>query len=330
MTDTNRSLNEVPALIDERRTIRGLARRARRSARHDAAARLRARQSRLSGPPRSASTSSSRRIATSIDEERASVQSRLSLLEAEEQLRRDERAELELRAHVGELAGDEADSGVQAPWTTRSSSSSARSTDSSADRRARGAAGAALRRRRRRDASGKTVSADVRAAERAARAAVEQPPRRRAAVGRAPRRDGRTRRRRPRRRGGSSAAPSIRDGRCRPSAAAGTPRSFDELAFLNAVVGQDGGRSEPPVGRTSRRRWRGAVVAVNDACASRCVAGLAAVAASVEPARPSARSRRTCRRITPIVLRTRRDDRAAEDAQVQRVRRDELSDGVVL
>jgi hypothetical protein len=35
-------------------------------------------------------------------------------LEAEEQLRRDERAELELRQHVGELAGTEADSAFQA------------------------------------------------------------------------------------------------------------------------------------------------------------------------------------------------------------------------
>jgi hypothetical protein len=44
----------------------------------------------------------------SIQDERASLESRLSLLKAEEQLRRDERAELDLRAHVGELAGAEA------------------------------------------------------------------------------------------------------------------------------------------------------------------------------------------------------------------------------
>jgi hypothetical protein len=43
-----------------------------------------------------------------ILDERASLDSRLSLLKAEEQLRRDERAELELRAHVGELEGNEA------------------------------------------------------------------------------------------------------------------------------------------------------------------------------------------------------------------------------
>ncbi|HMA24346.1 MAG TPA: hypothetical protein VKP00_10130, partial [Gemmatimonadaceae bacterium] len=45
----------------------------------------------------------------SIQDERASLESRLSLLKAEEQLRRDERAELDLRAHVGELSGAEAE-----------------------------------------------------------------------------------------------------------------------------------------------------------------------------------------------------------------------------
>jgi hypothetical protein len=44
-----------------------------------------------------------------IEEEQASVQSRVSLLEAEERLQRDERAELELRSHVGELMGDDAE-----------------------------------------------------------------------------------------------------------------------------------------------------------------------------------------------------------------------------
>lgn len=38
-----------------------------------------------------------------LEEERASLASRLALLEGEEQMRRDERAELELRSHVGEL-----------------------------------------------------------------------------------------------------------------------------------------------------------------------------------------------------------------------------------
>jgi type IV secretory pathway VirB10-like protein len=49
-----------------------------------------------------------------ILDERASLESRLSLLKAEEQLRRDERAELELRAHVGELAGNEAEKAFRA------------------------------------------------------------------------------------------------------------------------------------------------------------------------------------------------------------------------
>jgi outer membrane biosynthesis protein TonB len=47
-------------------------------------------------------------------DEWASLESRLSLLKAEEQLRRDERAELELRAHVGELAGNEAEKAFRA------------------------------------------------------------------------------------------------------------------------------------------------------------------------------------------------------------------------
>jgi hypothetical protein len=42
--------------------------------------------------------------------ERDGVQSRLSVIASEEGLRRDQRAELELRAHVGELAGPDADS----------------------------------------------------------------------------------------------------------------------------------------------------------------------------------------------------------------------------
>jgi hypothetical protein len=49
-----------------------------------------------------------------ILDERGSLESRLSLLKAEEQLRRDERAELELRAHVGELAGKEAEKAFRA------------------------------------------------------------------------------------------------------------------------------------------------------------------------------------------------------------------------
>ena len=49
-----------------------------------------------------------------VEEERASVQSRLALLAAEEKLRRDERSELDLRVHVGELAGSDADAAFHA------------------------------------------------------------------------------------------------------------------------------------------------------------------------------------------------------------------------
>jgi hypothetical protein len=48
-----------------------------------------------------------------LEEERASLASRLALLEGEEQLRRDERAELELRAHVGELTSAEVSSALE-------------------------------------------------------------------------------------------------------------------------------------------------------------------------------------------------------------------------
>ena len=109
MTDSNSSLNEVPALLDERRRYEGwlAALEARREStpRHvfDRV------QADYRDAPASASPSSSRRTGSAIESERASVQSRLSLLAAEEQLRRDERAELELRTHVGELVGEEAD-----------------------------------------------------------------------------------------------------------------------------------------------------------------------------------------------------------------------------
>jgi hypothetical protein len=49
-----------------------------------------------------------------ITEERASLASRKALLDAEEQLRRDERAELELRAHVGELEAKDSDAAFKA------------------------------------------------------------------------------------------------------------------------------------------------------------------------------------------------------------------------
>jgi hypothetical protein len=108
MTDSNSSLNEVPALLDERRRYEGwlaaLDARRESTPKHvfdrvqtDYRARLQ----------RVAEELASHRSA--IESERANVQSRLSLLSAEEQLHRDERAELELRTHVGELVGEEAD-----------------------------------------------------------------------------------------------------------------------------------------------------------------------------------------------------------------------------
>jgi hypothetical protein len=113
MTESNHALDGVPALIEERRRYEAwlAALEARRETtpghvfdrvKGDYQARL-ARVDEQLVAHRQA-----------IEEERASSQSRLSLLEADEQLRRDERAELELRAHVGELAGAEAESAFHA------------------------------------------------------------------------------------------------------------------------------------------------------------------------------------------------------------------------
>ena len=113
MTESNHSLDGVPALIEERRRYEAwlAALEARREStpghvfdrvKGDYQARL-ARVDEQLVAHRQA-----------IEEERASSQSRLSLLEADEQLRRDERAELELRSHVGELAGAKADSAFAA------------------------------------------------------------------------------------------------------------------------------------------------------------------------------------------------------------------------
>ncbi|HVX40891.1 MAG TPA: zinc finger protein [Gemmatimonadaceae bacterium] len=113
MTDSDRSLSEVPALLEEKRRYEAwlAALDARRDTtpphvfervQSDYTGRLRQVEERLASH------------AQAIDSERASLESRLSLLAAEEQLRRDERTELELRAHVGELSGDEATSAFRA------------------------------------------------------------------------------------------------------------------------------------------------------------------------------------------------------------------------
>jgi hypothetical protein len=109
MTDGNHSMNEVPALLEERRRYEAWI--AALDARRDSTpAHV---FERVQSDYRNRLQQVAARLATfrqAMEGERASVQSRLSLLEAEEQMRRDERAELDLRAHVGELAGDEATS----------------------------------------------------------------------------------------------------------------------------------------------------------------------------------------------------------------------------
>jgi hypothetical protein len=113
MTDTNRSLSELPGLVAERRKFDGWLRAldARRETTpihvfERVQADYQARLARVHEQ-----IEAHRHI---VDEERANVKSRMSLLEAEERTRRDERAELDLRSHVGELVGDEATSAFKA------------------------------------------------------------------------------------------------------------------------------------------------------------------------------------------------------------------------
>lgn len=108
MTDSDRSLSEVPGLIEERRRYDGwlaaLDARRESTPKHvfdRVQADYRTRLQRV------AEQLASYRQA--IEEERASVQARIALLEAEEELQRDERSEFELRAHVGELSREDAD-----------------------------------------------------------------------------------------------------------------------------------------------------------------------------------------------------------------------------
>ncbi len=109
MTDADRSLNEVPALLEEKRRYESWL--AALDARRDSTPQHVS--ERVHSDYRGRLQRVEEQLAShtqAIDAERASLQSRLSLLAAEEQLRRDERAELELRSHVGELGGDEATS----------------------------------------------------------------------------------------------------------------------------------------------------------------------------------------------------------------------------
>jgi hypothetical protein len=113
MTDSTNPMSELPALLEERQRYEAwlAALEARRDStpKHvfervqaDYHGRLDRVEERLAAHRQS------------IQDERASLESRLSLLKAEEQLRRDERAELDLRAHVGELAGVDAQSAFRA------------------------------------------------------------------------------------------------------------------------------------------------------------------------------------------------------------------------
>lgn len=108
MTDSQSALSEVPALVEERRRYESwlvaLEGRRKSTPQHVFERVQTDYRTRLD---RVAEKLSSYRAA--IAEERATLQSRLSLIEAEEGHRRDERAELELRNHVGELIGLEAD-----------------------------------------------------------------------------------------------------------------------------------------------------------------------------------------------------------------------------
>ena len=113
MTDTNRSLSELPGLVTERRKflgwLRALDARKETTPGHvfeRVQSDYRTRLSRVEEQ-----IEAHRHV---VDEERANVRSRMSLLEAEERMRRDERAELDLRAHVGELEGEEATSAFKA------------------------------------------------------------------------------------------------------------------------------------------------------------------------------------------------------------------------
>jgi hypothetical protein len=113
MTDSNRSMNDVHALVEERRRYEAWL-EALDGRRDTTPAHV---FERVQADYRSRLEQVANRLAShrqTIEDERASVMSRLSLLGAEEQMRRDERAELDLRAHVGELAEADAASAFSA------------------------------------------------------------------------------------------------------------------------------------------------------------------------------------------------------------------------
>jgi len=106
MADGNRALQEVGALAAERRRfeswIAALEARRDSTPAHVFERVLRDYRERLDRVNEQLGSHQA-----ALEDERASLASRLALLEGEEQMRRDERAELELRAHVGELSDAE-------------------------------------------------------------------------------------------------------------------------------------------------------------------------------------------------------------------------------
>lgn len=113
MTDSDRASVDVAALVDERRRYEGWlaaleARRDRTPAHvyERVEADYRSRLQRVTEQ-----LSSHRSVLT---DERASIESRLSLIAAEAKMRGDEKAELELRCEVGEVAAAEAASALSA------------------------------------------------------------------------------------------------------------------------------------------------------------------------------------------------------------------------
>lgn len=112
MTESNRAVVDVKSLVEERQRYAAWleALEAKRDAtpphiyqrvHDDYRGRLRRVDEQLATQRRS------------MEEERAGMQSRLALIEAEEQMRADERAELELRKHVGEVGGEDADEALK-------------------------------------------------------------------------------------------------------------------------------------------------------------------------------------------------------------------------
>ena len=284
MTDTNRSLSELPGLIAERRKYESwlVALDARRDT---TPAHVFERvesdyQTRLSRVVEQ--LEAHRHI---IDEERASVESRIAVLEGEERTGRDERAELELRAHVGELVGNEAESAFKAVddlinqlvGEKQGLQTRIDELEALLDQRYTPPA---------QRASGKTVSADVaaaaEAADREARKAPSAPEPQKAAPAPAPARvsapvpaSAPARVSAPVPASASAASPAPAP---TPEPVAGqakvTDNSFDELAFLNTVVGQDG-PSESLVAKSRRD----AALVRDERAAESLLAGLANPAA---------------------------------------------------